>query len=270
MLQAYAFLAIAWFWEIEPPWFGYIAVLPALILSGLMLGALGLLLSSAHPPAGELCQRDELRHLSDVLCLLRFVSALAGSRKSSPILYCVCQVNPFTHAVELIRFALYGQLNWISLAVVGGCAAAFMTGAILSSDPIARPDPPRARRRRDIRLAYRGSEHCWRSVSAGSGFAADPRYPGLAVRAGKSAGDFAGRGVGRPTARRESQDKWKSNSRVAALVTKLSARRIPLEEAQKEITEFLGRPATGKNRRRQTAVRRPVRYAESRSVFPRS
>ncbi|HEX2114987.1 MAG TPA: ABC transporter permease, partial [Alphaproteobacteria bacterium] len=46
ILQAYAFLAIAWFWEIEPPWWGYLTVLPALILSGLMLGALGLFLSS--------------------------------------------------------------------------------------------------------------------------------------------------------------------------------------------------------------------------------
>ena len=41
-------------------------------------------------------------------------------------MYYVCQFNPFTHAVELIRFALYGQLNGMSLAVVGGCTAVFM------------------------------------------------------------------------------------------------------------------------------------------------
>ena len=46
VVQAYIFLAIAWFWEIEPPPLGYLAVLPALVLSGLMLGALGLVLSS--------------------------------------------------------------------------------------------------------------------------------------------------------------------------------------------------------------------------------
>ena len=46
LLQVYAFLLIAWFWEIEPPPIGYIAVLPALVLSGLMLGALGMLISS--------------------------------------------------------------------------------------------------------------------------------------------------------------------------------------------------------------------------------
>ena len=37
VLQAYVFLAIAWFWRVRPPEFGYITVLPAIILSGLML-----------------------------------------------------------------------------------------------------------------------------------------------------------------------------------------------------------------------------------------
>src|SRR3954470_7477684 len=41
LLQVYAYLVIAYFWEIEPPtpW-GYLTVLPALILVGLMLGSL--------------------------------------------------------------------------------------------------------------------------------------------------------------------------------------------------------------------------------------
>jgi ABC-2 type transport system permease protein len=55
--------------------------------------------------------------------------------ESSPMLYYVCLFNPFTHAVELIRFALYGQINWIALAVVGGCTVAFMVGAIYAYDP---------------------------------------------------------------------------------------------------------------------------------------
>src|SRR5215510_9696407 len=45
--QIYVFLGIAWLYGIELPPLGYITVIPALILSGLMLGALGLLLSSA-------------------------------------------------------------------------------------------------------------------------------------------------------------------------------------------------------------------------------
>jgi len=56
-------------------------------------------------------------------------------REASPLLYHVCLFNPFTHAVELIRFALYGKLNLLSLAVVCGCTAVFMIGAILAYDP---------------------------------------------------------------------------------------------------------------------------------------
>src|SRR5262249_49909790 len=46
LLQVYVFLAIAWFWDIKAPAWGYVTVLPALILSGLMLGSIGLFLSS--------------------------------------------------------------------------------------------------------------------------------------------------------------------------------------------------------------------------------
>ncbi len=47
ILQVFAFLLIALFWEIEPPLIGYLTVIPALFLSGMMLGALGMFLSSA-------------------------------------------------------------------------------------------------------------------------------------------------------------------------------------------------------------------------------
>jgi len=47
VVQVYAFLLIAWAWGIEAPWYGYLTVLPALALSGIMLGSLGLLISSA-------------------------------------------------------------------------------------------------------------------------------------------------------------------------------------------------------------------------------
>src|SRR3954471_4266560 len=44
--QVYVFLAVAWFWGVKPPPLGYLMALPALFLAGLMLCALGLLLSS--------------------------------------------------------------------------------------------------------------------------------------------------------------------------------------------------------------------------------
>jgi ABC-2 type transport system permease protein len=134
LLQVYAYLLIAWFWGIEAPPLGYLAVLPALVLSGLMLGALGMLISSAI---------KQLENFAGVMNFVIFPMFFASSalyplwriKESSPALYYLCQFNPFTHAVELIRFALYLQVNWLSLAVVAGCTAAFMLGAVMAYDP---------------------------------------------------------------------------------------------------------------------------------------
>jgi ABC-2 type transport system permease protein len=132
--QVYTFLAIAWFWEIEPPLIGYVAVLPALVLTGLMLGALGMLMSSVS---------KQLENFAGAMNFVIFPMFFASSalyplwrvKEGSPVLYYICQINPFTHAVELVRFALYGEVNWISLAVVAGCTVLFMVGAILAYDP---------------------------------------------------------------------------------------------------------------------------------------
>jgi ABC-2 type transport system permease protein len=134
LLQVYTFLAIAWFWEIEPPPLGYLAVLPALVLSGLMLGALGMLVSSLV---------RQLENFAGVMNFLIFPMFFASSalyplwrvRESSPLLYYICQFNPFTHAVELIRFALYLQFNPPAFAVVAACTILFMIGAILAYNP---------------------------------------------------------------------------------------------------------------------------------------
>jgi ABC-2 type transport system permease protein len=55
--------------------------------------------------------------------------------KAAPLCITFACSIPFTHAVELIRFALYGKINPISLAVVCGCTVVFMIGAILAYDP---------------------------------------------------------------------------------------------------------------------------------------
>ena len=85
------------------------------------------------------------------------------------------------------------------------------------------------------------------TVSAEACLAADPRYPDwpcvqakvpeislAAVWAGPPLDDAAG--------------KWKNDARVSALVSKLGARRTPLDEAQKAITEFLASAAAEKAR----------------------
>ena len=56
-------------------------------------------------------------------------------QEGSPGLAFVCELNPFTHAVELIRFAFYGQINALSLAVVLGCTIVFLGAAIIAYDP---------------------------------------------------------------------------------------------------------------------------------------
>ena len=134
LLQVYVFLLIAWFWEVEPPLWGYVAVLPALVLTGLMLGAMGLVLSSVF---------RQLENFASVMNFVIFPMFFASSalyplwriREASPLLYEICRLNPFTHAVELIRFALYEQINGTALAVVAGSGALFLALAILAYNP---------------------------------------------------------------------------------------------------------------------------------------
>ena len=134
LLQVYAFLAIAWFWGIEPPVWGYLTVLPALVLSGLMFGAMGLFLSSVI---------RQLENFAGVMNFVIFPMFFASSalyplwrmRESSVLLYDICRANPFTYAVELIRFALYGEVNWLALGVVVGVGAAFLAAALYAYDP---------------------------------------------------------------------------------------------------------------------------------------
>lgn len=77
------------------------------------------------------------------------------------------------------------------------------------------------------------------ALSSTCAFAADPRYPDwpcaqakvpeislAAVWAGPSLDDVGG--------------KWKNDAQVSALVTKLAARRTPIDEAEKDIKAFLG------------------------------
>jgi ABC-2 type transport system permease protein len=68
-------------------------------------------------------------------------------QQSSPVVYLICRLNPFTYGIELIRFMLYGELDPIALAVVVVVTAAFMIGAILAYDPargllVRRGGPP--------------------------------------------------------------------------------------------------------------------------------
>ena len=133
-LQVYAYMVIADLWGVDiPPW-GWITVLPALLLNGFMLGALGMLLSSAI---------RQLENFAGIMNFVIFPMFFASSalyplwrvQESSPLLYYICLCNPFTHATELIRFAFYEKISWVSLLVVAGYTTVFLFGAIAAYDP---------------------------------------------------------------------------------------------------------------------------------------
>ena len=134
LFQVYVFLGVAHLWGVDIPPLGYLAALPAFVAAGLMLGAIGLFLSSLI---------RQLENFASVMNFVIFPMFFASSalyplwriRESSEVLYVLCQANPFTHAVELIRFAFYQQLNLQALAIVVGCGMAFMAGAILAYNP---------------------------------------------------------------------------------------------------------------------------------------
>ncbi|MGQ0665247.1 MAG: ABC transporter permease [Pseudomonadota bacterium] len=134
ILQVYVFLAIAWFWKVEPPADGYVAVVPALLLTGLMLGSIGLLISSLV---------KQLENFAGVMNFVIFPMFFASSalyplwrmKESSLLIYYICSSNPFTHAVELIRFALYGQFNLEAFLWVTAFLALFLPLAIYGYDP---------------------------------------------------------------------------------------------------------------------------------------
>jgi len=133
--QAYAFLVVAALFGITAPWSGWLYALPAMAATGLMLGALGLIFSVY------------IRQLENFAGMMNFVifpmfflsSALYPLWKlresGAEIVYWLSFVNPFTSAVELIRFALYGQFNGVAAAVVVACGLLFFVLAAAAYDP---------------------------------------------------------------------------------------------------------------------------------------
>lgn len=134
LLQVYAFLAIAWLYGVQPPAWGLLCALPALLLAALMLAALGLLLSNG------------IRQLENFAGVMNFVifplfflsSALYPlwkMREASEWLYWLCALNPFSHAVELVRFALYQRLSVTALLVCLGVTLLCAALAVLTFNP---------------------------------------------------------------------------------------------------------------------------------------
>ena len=108
---------------------------PALVICGFMLGSIGLLLSVY------------IRQLENFAGTMNFVifpmfflsSALYPLWKlresRAEYLYWLSLANPFTHAVELVRYAAYGKFNGTALAVVVVTSLVCFLLAVLAYDP---------------------------------------------------------------------------------------------------------------------------------------
>ena len=115
LLQVYAFLAIAWFYGVQPPVAGLLTALPALLLVALLLSALGLLLSNG------------IRQLENFAGVMNFVIF--------PMFFLSSALYPLTYAVELVRYALYERLDPLSLGVCLGLTLLFSLLSVLSFNP---------------------------------------------------------------------------------------------------------------------------------------
>lgn len=135
VLQALAYMIIVVIWSIGlSPW-QVVSALPALILGALMLSAFGLMLSVY------------IKQLENFAGTMNFVifpmfflsSALYPIQRmqnaGAEWIYLVSSFNPFTHAVEALRYALYGKIAPLSLAVVVISSLVFYLVAAAGYDP---------------------------------------------------------------------------------------------------------------------------------------
>ncbi|WP_072392448.1 ABC transporter permease [Hyphomicrobium sp. CS1GBMeth3] len=143
VIEIAALAGAVYYWRLPPPTMNYFTVLPALLLSGLMLGSLSLFISSVI---------KQLENFAGVMNFVIFPMFFASSalyplwriRESSPLLHDICLFNPFTYAVELIRFALYGQVgarlpdgsvDLTNLYVVAAYTVLFLGAAVYAYNP---------------------------------------------------------------------------------------------------------------------------------------
>jgi len=135
VLQMLVFLLVAWCFGVSFEPLQWLAVMVVMVPAAALLASLGLLLSVY------------VRQLENFAGTMNFVifpmffisTALYPLWKlqesGADVLYRLAQVNPFTHAVELVRFALYERFNLLALAVCLGLTLAFSLLAVLTFNP---------------------------------------------------------------------------------------------------------------------------------------
>ena len=137
VLQALAFVIVALLIGTDLPLFSLAALhaLAALIGSALMLGALGLLLSVYIKQLENFAGT-----MNFVIFPMYFLSTALYplwklQESGAEWVYQLARFNPFTHAVEWVRFALYGKDPGAAPYVVLGCLLVFFVLACWGYDP---------------------------------------------------------------------------------------------------------------------------------------
>src|SRR3979490_2711009 len=135
VITCYAFLLVCIPFDVTFEPIAWITVLPALIVSGLMLGALWLFIS---------VYIKQVENFAGAMNFVMFPMFFFSSalyplwrlrEGGSEFLYLVSLANPFTYAVELIRFALYRMVEAISALVVVASTVVFFLLAVKGYDP---------------------------------------------------------------------------------------------------------------------------------------
>jgi ABC-2 type transport system permease protein len=135
VLQAAAFFVLALLFGVDLSISQIAIAMPIVALGALMLAAFGLMLSVY------------IRQLENFAGTMNFVifpmfflsTALYPLWKieesGAQWIYALARFNPFTHAIEALRFSLYGQIEPASLAVVAASTVVFYVIAAIGYDP---------------------------------------------------------------------------------------------------------------------------------------
>jgi len=140
VIQTYVFLIICLpiinlLVNFSTPIIGWIYILPATIIFGMMLGALGLLIS---------VYVKQLENFAGTMNFVIFPMFFISSAlyplwrlqdNGAEFVWWIANINPFTYGVELIRWASLGQIYITGLLITIICTVLFLFLATLGYDP---------------------------------------------------------------------------------------------------------------------------------------
>lgn len=135
VLQVLAFFVLALLFGIDLSMTQMAMALPVVALGALMLSALGLMLSV------YIKQLENFAGTMNFVIFPMFFLSTAlyplwkMEESGAQWIYVLTRFNPFTHAIEALRFALYGQIEITSLAVVAASTIVFYLIAAVGYDP---------------------------------------------------------------------------------------------------------------------------------------